>query len=69
MYEVYAKLRDERGMTDYQVSQETGIAAATLSNWKAGRYTPKVDKRLKIAKLFNVTVSDLLEVEDAVPKA
>ena len=69
MYDIYAKLRDARGMTDYQVAQETGIAAATLSNWKAGRYTPKVDKMLKIAKLFNVAVSDLLEEADAVPKA
>lgn len=69
MYSVYEKLRNERGMTDYQVCQETGIATATLSNWKAGRYTPKVDKLLKIAKLFNVTVTDLLGDADAVPKA
>ena len=66
MYKAYARLRDERGMTDYQVSQETGIAASTLSNWKAGRYTPKIDKMLLIAKLFNVTVTDLLEDPDAV---
>lgn len=69
MYKVYERLRNERGMTDYQVSQETGISTATLSSWKTGRYTPKVDKLLLIAKLFNVTVTDLLEVEDAVPKA
>lgn len=69
MYEAYAKLRDERGLTDYKVCQETGIASATLSSWKSGKYTPKVDKLMLIAKLFNVTVTDLLEVEDAVPKA
>lgn len=69
MYEAYARLRDERGMTDYQVSQETGIAASTLSNWKTGKYTPKIDKMLLIAKLFNVTVTDLLEDTDAVQKA
>lgn len=69
MYDTYARLRDERGMTDYRVCQETGIASATLSAWKNGRYTPKIDKLLLIAKLFNVTVTDLLEAEDAVPKA
>ena len=70
MYKVYERLRNERGMTDYQVSQETGISTATLSSWKTGRYTPKVDKLLKIAKLFGVTVSDLIvEEPDAVPKA
>ena len=69
MYEAYARLRDERGMTDYRVSQETGISPSTLSCWKTGRYTPKIDKLMLIAKLFNVTVTDLLEVTDAVPKA
>ena len=69
MYEAYARLRDQRGMTDYQVCQETGIAPSTLSSWKTGRYTPKIDKMVKIAKLFCVSIDDLLEVEDAVPKA
>ena len=31
-YEKYAKLRDERGYSDYRVSKETGIGAATLSD-------------------------------------
>ena len=69
MYEAYARLRDERGMTDYRVSVETGIATATLSAWKTGQYTPKIDKLMKIAKLFNVTVTDLIQEEpDAVPQ-
>lgn len=68
-YEKYARLRDERGMTDYQVCQETGIAQSSFPNWKAGRYTPKVEKLVKIARLFNVTVDDLLEIDYAVPKA
>ncbi len=60
MYERYAALRDERHMKDYQVSKETGIATATLSSWKRGEYTPKVDKLAKIAKLFNVPIEALL---------
>jgi len=69
MYEIYAKLRDERGMTDYQVCQETGIPTSAISGWKAGRFTPKVDKMVKIARLFNVSVDELLGVSYAVPKA
>lgn len=61
MYKDYAELRDERCMTDYQVAKETGINKATLSAWKAGEYTPKVDKLLKIAKLFHVPLEALLE--------
>ena len=56
MYENYAKLRDEKGFTDYKVSKETGINPATLSQWKNGAYTPKADKIQKIADLFGVPV-------------
>lgn len=60
MYEKYAKLRDERHMTDYRVAKETGISTATLTQWKHGRSTPKVDKMLKIANLFGVKLEDLV---------
>lgn len=62
MYEIYAKLRDERAMTDYQVCKETGIPTSAISGWKTGRFTPKVDKLVKIAKLFNVTMDELLGI-------
>ena len=60
MYEKYAKLRDERHLTDYRVAKETGISTATLTQWKQGRSTPKVDKMLKIANLFGVPLEELV---------
>lgn len=65
MYDIYATLRDERGMTDYQVCKETGIPTSAMSGWKAGRFTPKVDKMVKIARLFNVSMDELLGVATA----
>ncbi len=62
MYEIYAKMRDVRGMTDYQVCKETGIPTSVMSSWKNGKYKPKVDRLVKIAKLFNVTVDELLGI-------
>ena len=60
MYAKYAKLRDTAGITDYRVAQETGISTSTLTNWKKGRYTPKVDKLSKIATYFGVSIEDLV---------
>lgn len=60
MYAKYAKLRDAKNVTDYQVAQATGVSTASLSNWKAGRYTPKIDKLLKLAEYFGVTIEELL---------
>lgn len=64
MYEVYSRLRDERGFTDYRVAKETGIATSTLAAWKSGYYTPKIDKLAKIAQLFGVPVSYFLGGEE-----
>lgn len=63
MYEVFEKLLIERGVTAYRVSLETGISTATLTDWKKGRSTPKVDKLQKIAAYFGVTVDTLLGKE------
>lgn len=61
MYARYAKLRDKKGVTDYLVAKETGISAVTLSEWKSGKYNPKVDKLLKLAKFFDVPIEYFLE--------
>lgn len=34
MYYKYAKLRDEKGLTDMEVSRETNIPPTTLYDWK-----------------------------------
>ena len=60
-YEVYASLRDKNGYSDYRVAKETDIAAATLSDWKNGISTPKLDKLFQIAILFGVRIEDLCE--------
>lgn len=60
MYEKYAILRDERHLTDYRVAKETGISTATMTQWKQGRCTPKIDKIKKIAEYFGVPIEDLI---------
>lgn len=61
MYSKYAELRDARGITDYKVSQETGISTATLTEWKKGTYKPKVDKLQKLAEYFEVSIEYFLK--------
>lgn len=61
MYEKYAELRDEAGVTDYEVSKKTGVSTSTLTNWKYGRYTPKADKIKKIAEFFNKPIDYFID--------
>lgn len=53
-YEVYARLRDEKGLSDFFVSKEVGIPAASISDWKSGKSSPKADKLYSLAKFFGV---------------
>ena len=57
MYDIYAKLRDEKGVTDYRVGKDTGIGQTCLSAWKHGERQPKVDKLKKLADYFGVSVT------------
>lgn len=60
MYEKFQKLLEERNVTAYEVAKQTGVAQSTLSAWKSGEYTPKVDKLISIADYFGVPLSYFL---------
>ena len=61
MYKRYVALRDKKGVTDYQVSKDTGIPKSTFSEWKSGRSKPKVEKLKILADYFGVDVGYFLE--------
>lgn len=60
MYEIFKKLCEKNGVSSADVARATGIAKATLSEWKKGTYRPKADKLQKIADYFNVTLDYLM---------
>lgn len=64
-YETFLGLCKGAGVTPNRVARSTGIASATMSDWKRDAYTPKVDKLQAIADYFGVPLSYLMEEEDA----
>lgn len=69
MYKIFEALLRERGVTAYQVSKATGISTGSLSDWKNGRSSPKIDKLKKIADYFGVSVDYLLGGNEEKPAA
>lgn len=61
MYKKFAELLDKTNKTAYQVSKDTGISTATLSSWKKGEYTPKLDKLKILADYFEVSIEYFIE--------
>ena len=58
-YEIFQNLCEKNGVKPADVARATGISTATISSWKAGKYTPKEDKRRLIADYFNVPLEYL----------
>lgn len=61
MYKKFALLLEETNKTIYRVAADTGIATATLYDWRDGRSKPKVDKLAVLAKYFGVSIEYFLE--------
>jgi len=61
-YQKYAKIRDSKGLTDYRVSQISGVSRSNLSDWKLGRTTPKRQTLQRIADALGVPLSELMEL-------
>lgn len=61
MYKKIAALMQQRGITAYRLSKDTGIPQSVLSDWKTGRSKPKFDKLLILAKYFGVPVEYFAE--------
>jgi len=64
VYEIYVRLRDERSLSDYRVSEDTEITKSTFSDWKSGRSKPKVDKLQVLANYFDVPLAYFLVSEE-----
>jgi transcriptional regulator with XRE-family HTH domain len=60
MYKEYCALRDAKNLTDYRVSEDTGITRSTFTDWKTGRSKPGIRKLKTLADYFCVTVDYFL---------
>ena len=54
-YARFLSLIKEKNISPYRISKDTGIATATLSDWKLGKSMPKNDKMEVISKYLNVS--------------
>lgn len=59
--------REERGWTEYQLAERSGLPQSTISSWYRKKMVPTVPSLEKICAAFGVTLSQLFaEGEDSV---
>lgn len=54
-------LREERGLTQEQVADALGVSFQAVSSWERDEYKPDTDRLIRIAELFDVSVSAVAE--------
>ena len=60
MYARYVELRDKMGIRDADVSKATGIPQSVFTDWKNSKSSPKIDKLMKIADFFGISLDDFV---------
>jgi|WetSurMetagenome_2_1015567.scaffolds.fasta_scaffold1072923_1 transcriptional regulator with XRE-family HTH domain len=62
------KLREEKNLIQKQVASELGIGYSNYNKMENGSREPSVAELQKLAKLYNITVDQLLNPDDTTPK-
>ena len=62
--EKIVKLRKQAGMSQEVFSEKLGVSRQAVSKWENGTAQPTSENLSQIAKLFNVSISSLLDDED-----
>lgn len=58
------KLREQRGWTEYQLAEHSGLPQSTISSWYRKNMVPTIPSLEKICSVFGVTLPALLSYGD-----
>lgn len=54
------KLRKNLNMTQYDLSKYLYVNRETISKWERGIYIPNAEILIKLSKLYNVSINEIL---------
>ena len=60
------KLRKEHNLTQEQLAEQLFVSRTAVSKWETGRGMPSMESLQMIARLFNITLDDLLRAEEVI---
>ena len=54
------KLRKQRGLNQFELSEEVGVSVDTVRRWESNKQFPRADELSNLASVLKVTVDELL---------
>lgn len=59
------KIRESRGMLQYELANRMGVKQASVSAWESGKAMPSAENLLKLADILGCTVDAILGRDSA----
>lgn len=53
-------LRSQKGLSQLELAEQLGVSRQSVSKWETGQSVPDLDKLIKLADLFSVSVDELV---------
>ncbi|WP_253295963.1 helix-turn-helix transcriptional regulator [Enterococcus raffinosus] len=69
--EINQKIKTERQAAEWtqeQLADKIFVSKRTISNWETGKTLPDIESVLRLAKVFQISLNDLLVEDSAVVK-
>ena len=58
-------LRKQRGWSQEELGGQIGVTRQTVSKWEIGQSTPELEKLIELAKLFGMSIDQLVGLEES----
>ncbi len=58
---ILKEIRNKAGLTQKEVSMKLGVYQNIISQWETGERTPRAEKLIQLAKLFNCNIDEMLK--------
>ena len=62
-------LRKEMGLSQEQLAEKIGVSRQAVSKWERSEASPDTDNLILLARLYNVSLDELLRTSDDIPRA
>ncbi len=60
-------LRKEKGLSQEQLAEKIGVSRQAVSKWERSEASPDTDNIILLARLYNISLDELLRTEDEIP--
>ncbi len=58
------KLRTQHNLSQGDLANELNVSRQSISKWENGNSTPDLDKIIKLAEIFNISLDELIKNEE-----